>query len=180
MRLLQFSLRSLLVATVLIALGCAALLNATPVCASLVLSATLGVLVVAILGSIYRTGRTRAFWLGMAIVGWAYLWLARQPDDSLRPLSDPRARFLEQGPLVTTLLLQQAYIDVLRLLRPPPPPSEFVIEGSYAMVRVAPQSYPTQTDFITVGHSLWALLLGFLGGLLARWFYATRQTRSIP
>jgi len=203
MRLLQFSLRSLLLATVLVALGCAALLNAWPWCASLVLSATLAFLVLAILGSIYRTGSTRAFWLGMAIVGWGYLWLARRPDDSF---SDPRPRFQEEGPLVTSRLLCHAYTDVLLRVRPLPPlPPELnwgvssrglIImgpPGGYPGSPSAPppgsalggfppgiHDYPSLSDFVTVGHSLWALLLGFLGGLVARWFYATRQTRSIP
>jgi hypothetical protein len=38
-------------------------------------------------------------------------------------------------------------------------------------------SYPALSSFIRVGHSLWAWLFALFGGLLARYFYATREKK---
>jgi hypothetical protein len=53
---LQFSLRWLLGLVAFVAVGCAALIHVSGLCASLVFSTMLGILSVAILGSIFQRG----------------------------------------------------------------------------------------------------------------------------
>jgi len=75
----RFSIRQLLIATALVAVGCLAILNATPIVASAMMGAVALLLVAAIVLSIYRTGDKRAFWIGFAIFGWSYLLLCYGP-----------------------------------------------------------------------------------------------------
>jgi hypothetical protein len=196
----QFSIKALLGLTVFVALGCAALLNASEWWASAACTVTLAVLLIAVLASIFRWGPRRAFWLGFAIVGWAYVLL------TFWPAPDPS--LVCQRHLLTTKLTDWAYYKVLPLVRTPPkepaplPPIIPPPAGGYyggpvgynvrnqstvtltAVPPAAPASapppafYPDHTDFLTVAEWLWALVLAMLGGLLARFLYATGEAQT--
>ena len=105
----QFSIKALLGLTVLVALGCAALVNVSEWWASVLIEATVAMLLVAVLLSIFRRGRGRAFWIGFAVVGWVYL------------LPTPgRLQFLgwfgwTRPPLLTTKLAELAYSTLVAL-----------------------------------------------------------------
>lgn len=73
--LFQFSIRSLIVAVTIAAVGIAALLNANPWWEAGAWLAALGMLACAILFCVYRREGQRAFWLGFAIFGGLYLGL---------------------------------------------------------------------------------------------------------
>lgn len=73
MKRFQFSIASLLGVVVAVAFGIAALRSATDAWDSGVLGITLFTLLVAVLLAVHRTDRQRAYWLGFALFGWAYL-----------------------------------------------------------------------------------------------------------
>lgn len=74
-RLFQFSIRSLLVAVTIAAVGIAALLNANHWWEAATWLVALGLLAVGILLCIYRREEQRAYWLGFVIFGGLYLGL---------------------------------------------------------------------------------------------------------
>lgn len=190
----QFSIKALLGTTAFVAIGCAALLNASEWWASVTCTLVLGVLLVAVLRSVFCRGPSRAFWLGFAILGWAYVLLIFWP-------MGPDPTFPCQRHLLTTKLANWAYFELLPLVRTPPSPpipvaplsgpsrgvvtvkvrDEYrLIEGPAAPAApVAPKTYyPDFTPFLTIAEWLWTFVLAIVGGVLARCFYATREKES--
>src|SRR4051794_21863807 len=76
---LRMSLAGLMVLVLVLGIGIAALRDASETWAGIVLLLTLGLLVVSILGVIYRNGGRRAWWLGFGIFGWGYVALTLAP-----------------------------------------------------------------------------------------------------
>jgi hypothetical protein len=95
----RFSIAGLLWAVGLCAVGMACLMFASTPWAGAVLSVTLGILTLALLGLFYRRGERRAFWVGFVLCGWSYMTLSCGPGfiGYLRPQ------------LVTSKLLVWAY-----------------------------------------------------------------------
>ena len=77
----RFSLRQLLGFVAFVAIGCGGLIRPSLFLASLIFTGTLVMLLVAILGAVGRTGSARVFWIGFAIAGSGYLWLAHWADE---------------------------------------------------------------------------------------------------
>src|SRR5687767_7080332 len=71
----RFTLRQLFVWTAFVAVACVALRNATATWASSLLGAALVLLAASLLLAAFRDGRSRAFWIGFATVGWLYVGL---------------------------------------------------------------------------------------------------------
>ena len=76
---LRFSLLSLMGAVLVAAVACAALRFASELWASAVLTATIGMLLVGVLGMVLRRGPARAFWFGFTLFGSSYLILVFAP-----------------------------------------------------------------------------------------------------
>jgi hypothetical protein len=70
----RFSLAQMAVMMVIVCLGCAAIVSANSVIASICLTVFFIANLVALTGSFTSTGLNRAFWIGMAVFGWAYWW----------------------------------------------------------------------------------------------------------
>lgn len=73
MRRIRFTIANLLVVVLFVAVGFAALRESSDLCDIGLFSLTLGVLLISILLAVHRTESRRAFWLGFAIFGSAYL-----------------------------------------------------------------------------------------------------------
>ena len=95
MKRIRFNIASLLGFILVLGVGFAALREASDLWESGVFTLTLAALLISILLAIHRTEKRRAFWLGFAVFGSAYLGL------SLVPSIEPR--------LITTKVL--AYLD---------------------------------------------------------------------
>src|SRR5438876_2766461 len=82
----RFTIRKLLAATAVVALGCLALLKSSDMVAAAMMGAVALMLMAGIVLAIYRLGDARAFWIGFAVFGWSYLFLCYGPvyteDDS--------------------------------------------------------------------------------------------------
>src|SRR5262245_26825331 len=71
---MSFSLRSCLVALAIAAVGFTAFFGQSSWAVGLTYTITLIVLAMAAVGAIVTRGKTRVYWLGFAVLGWAY-WL---------------------------------------------------------------------------------------------------------
>lgn len=199
MNTLRFSLAKMLAAVVLVALGLAALVNATPIWAGAVTSAAVFLLFVAVVGLIYRRHADRAFWVGFAVFDWGYLAVIYAPS----PWALWRYRLDRELDLGNQLLTTQVLDWGARQVRGLTKGTRVIVEwtsgswypGSIVEVDndrvhvrfddgddrwvIATQIKTTRaTDFVRIGQSMFALLLGFVGGVIARCFYATTQRKS--
>jgi hypothetical protein len=112
-RLFQFSVRGLLVAVTISAVGIAALLNASPWLESLAWGAALLILSCAVLLVIYRRDEQRSFWMGFLVFGGIYLLVllySFTADWKNDPLS---ANPLHYNSLATTKVMSLLYESVL-------------------------------------------------------------------
>lgn len=149
MRRLRFSIAGLMGVVVVAAVGLAALQNPTSAWAGAIFMITYGWLGVAIVGAIYRRGAARAWWLGFAVFGCGYLVMMSSSDGRLPFPATPTAEVL--GRLRTVF--------------------------GHPAAAMGPQAgtiMPTLYLYTQIGHALWALVIGLLGGLLAGVF------RSLP
>ena len=197
MRRPQFSLITLAGIVSFCAIGCSALIYASPTWAGVLTTTAIAFLMFAATASVYRQGRARAFWLGVSIWGWLYLllsaWLfsGRYQADSLGQSHLPE--------LATTQLSGWVYNHVFVRLRPPPPAApgaggSFMIgtgigsDSGLSGTIVLPSGtmpgmggggggpsstnyYPDQDTFVRVAQALWLWLFALAGGVAGRWLY---------
>jgi hypothetical protein len=83
----RFSIASLLGLVVFLAVALAALRESTYPWDSALLALTLLVLLTSVLWAVHRTDRRRAYWLGVALFGWAYLRASLVPQVRQRMLT---------------------------------------------------------------------------------------------
>ena len=164
---LRFSIANLLTAVAIIGAGLAALNSPSAYSASLLTFATMVVLLVAVLGAIYRTGETQAFWLGVALFGGSYFVVAFSPAFSLaeNQIREPLKAF------------RRAFWSS------PLPPSVTTIPAD----KEPDYTDSTMTHFVSPAwdrgfgaklHCLVNLLLALAGGVIGRWFHATSLRTS--
>src|SRR3954468_630295 len=75
----RFSIAAMMVAVIILALGLAALQAGTSFWLKAVYTATLVVLLLAIIGARYRPRGEAAFWFGFAVFGWGYFLMGIGP-----------------------------------------------------------------------------------------------------
>ena len=206
--MLQYSLRNLLVAVTMVAVGTAALLNANEWWASLLWGVALVMLVFAGLAALFRRESQRAFWSGYLAAGTFYLLLLMFSYGSVTPLNHDH--------LITTRIMVWTYSVFpaskrSQFLPPPVPPAGGVggmpsmgstggagtmpgmpsgpgmpggmgMPGMGGMGMGPPMArnptYIEQEVFTEVGHALWILFLSWLGGTVAFWLVRTRERSS--
>jgi hypothetical protein len=95
MRHFRFHLGTLLLIVLLVAVGFAALRESNEIWESSVFSITLGVLPISILFAMHRTEKRRAFWLGFALFGAAYLAMSLVPPIQSRLITSKALAYLD-------------------------------------------------------------------------------------
>jgi hypothetical protein len=135
-------------------------------------------LALAALYAVYRKGQRRAFWAALAAFGWGYLLLAFGPwcETSVRPrllttnLLDALLPVLHPAPDMTVRLWDATTGRPVNSVA-------FSPHGKVLSWRAMTAGTPAaaRERFQDVGHSLTALLVGVLGGLAGRRFYAHRE-----
>jgi hypothetical protein len=203
--MLQFSLRSLLVAVAVVAIGTTALLNANTWWASGLFAAEILLLFFAGIEVIFRRGQS-AFWIGYLLAGSLYLLVLM--TSFTNELGSP----LHYRTLPTTNVIVWVYswlpdsAKMSHLTAPaapgggsgsmagmmpggiygsgPPgsiysaPPGIGGMPGMMGMAVTLNPSYVDLTLFIQIGHAIFAVCLAWLGGTVAHWRYGKREARS--
>jgi hypothetical protein len=203
MRRIRFTISSLLIAILFAGFGFAALREANEIWDSSVFSTTVAVLLISILLAIHRTENRRAFWLGFALLGWAYLALSLVPSIQSR-LITTKALALLDSKVQRSIRGGFAYPDydndgatdlfVVNNTQPIPLRVNKGNGGWIADVTPMAGSYPTRFTniltgrslpefgtteyFIRIGHSLLAIVAAILGGLLSRRLYTKSPPRT--
>jgi len=183
MQRFRFTIASLLVVVLVLAIGFAALRESSDLWESGVFALTLAALLISILLAVHRTESGRAFWIGFALFGWIYLGLSLVPSIESRLITTKALTYLDskvpgrssgvymihlagtgsgspsnqaQGSAFTALgnRLATSRQGVVRLWD----------VGTGRLL--GGWSGSTET-FVRIGHSLFALLAGWFGGLLS-------------
>ena len=158
MRAIRFPIAGLMLAVLVVALGLAALRNATEIWAGATFLLTCAVLTLAIVGVVCRDRSERPWWIGFALFGWGYLALA----------------FWSSHELPTTALLN--WLEA----RLNPEPSvgggmrSVVLAGGFGGNFGPPRAQP----FERIGHCLWALLAALIGGVVSTLLFGGRRKRD--
>jgi WD40 repeat protein len=181
---LQFSLISLFGLVVVVALACAALVNASPLWASASYTVTLLFLLTATLAAVFRP-QNRAFWLGFIVFGWAYLFFTFGPwvgGCVAPPLSSGQGLVYLESKLAREdgSLSSVPFLSDGRLIVSGSGP------GTIRLWNVATAGQPQEPfgwwvpgargSFHQIGHSVVSLVMALLGGILACWLRSKPTT----
>jgi hypothetical protein len=211
--LFRFSLRGLLVAVTITAVGIAAMLSANAWWEAAAWMATLFALAIAVLLVAYRREQQRAFWLGFAVFGGTYLALVLYSftaDAKIEPINSSllSSNPLHYNSLATTRLTALAYQRAIPQSRQQeyaaapaggsallvttgdplvvstgtarfyPLVGNAKIVGNDPSVGSALQlansvltpnpSYIRADKFLSIGHTLWLLLIAAVGGKICQ------------
>jgi hypothetical protein len=167
----RFSVRALLIAVAVIGLALAALLFASPLIVAAGNTLICGLLLTSLLAAGYRTGPSRAFWLGFALFGWSYFLYTLES---------------RSHPLVTQPLLTEAWRLVVRSEPIPPsalPPAmlpPYITSGKQLAMAPPMRAMPEYDAFIPVGHQIFTVLIALLGAGTARRLESTKHSRPSP
>lgn len=196
MRRFRVSIAGLMAAVLFVAVGVAALREASEVWLGTLFGLTCAAVGFAILRATYRDGARRASWAGFALFGGGYLLIAFAPGPEARPglattqalnWLHPRVARSRTATLSTTTTsftynTTTATVALNSGSTPQPlPPTTVDIVGS--AIPVSPSNSPSTfrvfliasdpVTFVRVGHCLLAMLIGMLGGGIARWQWST-------
>jgi hypothetical protein len=160
---------------------------------------SLAMLGVATLGTIFLRGSARAWWVGFALFAGGYLAIAAAPwlSDAIRPqlgttqlLKEAHERITREvspaevaksGLRAERKLLVAQLREAASSARSGDTPAEMAAKRTIAKLnqQIAAINDATIYDqFERVGHSLFTLLVGLLGGMVAVWFNARRESAA--
>ena len=185
MRRPRFTIRSLLLVITFVGVAVAAVRASTDAWDSGILGLTLLGLLTAVLLAIHRTDRWRAFWLGFALFGWAYLVASLIPPIGARLPTTMGLAFINSKipGRETTITAVFGYTSTAGT-NPVhavafSPQGDTLVSSSHGVVwlwdattgRLLAGPGGTTENFLRIGHSLLTLVLAFVGGHLSRYLY---------
>jgi hypothetical protein len=164
---LRISIVGLMGFIVLIGVGFAALKNKSEPVASATFTATMAMLLLALVGVGFRRGEKQLFWTGFAVFGWGML-----------------AFDLSTGALVPPRLFSSYLIVCLTQFMPMTEPSNLPLGGMhYSSMTISISNPLTTTNpfsiypFFQIAHSLAIIMAALLGAMVVR-IFATREDRQ--
>ncbi len=196
MRLPSYTIRSLLGVVLFVAIAVAALRASTDAWDSGTLGLDLLILLTAVLLAVHRTDRRRAYWLGFALFGWAYLVASLIPPVGSRLPTTKGLTFIDSKIPGRHRAWATAVLPYTNTASTNPvhsvafsPQGDTLASSSQGVIRVwdvktgklLTGPFATTENFVSIGHSILALLLAFVGGHLSRHLYGQgRDDRSNP
>jgi hypothetical protein len=111
------SIRAMLCVVAFVGLACVALVRANSIWSTMMFTAALAVISLGVLAAILRRGAKQAYWIGFALFGWLYLWMAHWPSEFS---NESRLQIDANGTLASTRLLVYVYNEWLPTVRTPP------------------------------------------------------------
>jgi hypothetical protein len=155
-----------------VAVGTAALRSPSALWVSIVLTIALGMLLAAVFGIVYRRGAARAYWAGFAVFGGSYLLVSYGPwlDTTVTPH------------LLTTRALAELHDLMYKTDRFGSKPITYYNYKDSGYITINTWEYwrAHREYFFQVGHALAGLMAALVGGVVARWFYASGPDRGRP
>jgi hypothetical protein len=191
MRIPRFTIRSLLLVFSFVGVAVAALRASTDGWDGCLLGLTALGLLTSVLLAVHRTDRRRAFWLGFALFGWAYLVASlipaigpRLPTTKGFALIDSKIPGSETNPVTGVMAYTSTYTSAAETnpVRGYVVPS--ILSSSDGWVwdtttgRLLSGPNGSTDNFIRIGHSLLALLLASAGGHLSSHLHDQRRRES--
>ena len=167
LRHFRFNIASLLFVVLVLAVGIAALRESNEIWDAGVFTLTLGVLLVSIILAVHRRKARRAFWLGFGLFGFGYLVLTLVPTIESRLLATKGLAYLDSKVPGRTHNQVRAVAFS--------PQGKRLATSSLGTVKVWDARTGrllggragTTENFVRIGHSLFALVAAWLGGLLS-------------
>ena len=203
--MLRYSLGSLFLVLLYLSVGCAALVNASGIWPQVAITLTLAILVLFSLAAIYWTERRRVFAIGFTATGWLYFLFVFSSVTSVRPYlltetamnrlfvtmhSDQPTpiglAYQPVGPYSRPAGVQRvAYATPLPTAVPistnrtpvPTNASPFTQPNTLGLTFTAVAVQPTvdSRSFTNIGHSMWAVIVAFVGGVTAQLLARNRK-----
>jgi hypothetical protein len=191
----RFSIRTMMALIAGAAVGLAALRNANDLWARVMMMLALGLVCVAGLWAILLRGRERAGWLGFAVLGCTYLSVSVSPLRSrlsttdlfeyvhARVVSSSIATFevsrADQGSILYRVVMTDGTANSRTVsnsvYRSTPSEDLLATMEPANRWRSALPGAANHDQFLRIGHSLFALLAGLVGGTVAVWFWGRRE-----
>jgi hypothetical protein len=187
MRRFSFHIGTLVILVLVLGVGFAALRESNDTWDSSIFSITLGALLLSILLAIHRTEKRRAFWLGFALFGTAYLALTLVRSVEPRLITTKTLAYLESkvpGRSVTSIVVSSlrirgtasgAFGNDIQNLKLAADGNQVVGLWDATTSKLLGGWSGTSENFIRIGHSLFVLLVGWIGGQLSR--HLSRSSR---
>jgi hypothetical protein len=191
----RISIRALMAIVAVPALGLAALKDANEWWAGTMLLFAIAAVGISMAGAIIMRGRERCWWATFAFFSGGYLVLTFAPGFSTAvgprlvtntALDSLYSQFLASStrePLPQVLWWQhsRALKEVERLRAEKREPGDSQLDSAMRILinlETQFQGVADRRDFTRVGHSLFAMLAGLLGGALAVWFHDRRERQE--
>ncbi len=184
MRRFRFHLGTLVKLVLLLGIGLAALRESSDLWESGLFTATFGILLTSILLAVHRAERRRAFWLGFALFGSAYLGLSLVTSIESRLITTKALAYLDSKVPGRSMGIFDILIShpgsgtgnnqvsnvafALSGIRAASAGQSQVMLWDAATGKLLNGWSGTTENFVRIGHSLFALLVGWLGGQLSR------------
>jgi hypothetical protein len=162
----RFSIGTLMAFVVLAGVGVAALKTANDLWAGMMLLTALAAFGFAILAVINLRGRERAWWQGFGVFSGGYLaltfgpWLPDNFQSKLGTAHIIRAMY--------DLKFQTPFLPKVKLV-------ELDMTTGTSKTSWVTPTKPSYEHFQRVGHSLFTLMAGLVGGTIAAWLHASRE-----
>jgi hypothetical protein len=181
MKRFRFNIGTLVILVLFFGVGLAALRESNEIWDSSIFMLTLGVLLTSILFAIHRAEKRRAFGLGFALFGSAYLALSLLPSIESRLITTKALAYLDSkvpGRPVAFYVVRGYSGTGLNQVSNGTPALNGIKTASAgqgparlwdaATGKMLGGWSGTTENFVRIGHSLFALLAGWLGGQLSR------------
>jgi hypothetical protein len=172
MKRFRFNIANLITIIFILGVGFAALRESSDLWASGVFTLTIGVLLISILLGVQRTESRRAFWIGFALFGWTYLGLSLVPSIVSRLITTKALGYLRSRLSERSLKINTVQHTGSWSLAPPGNDGIVVSHEVWLFDRTSGRRLNgwngTTKNFVRIGHSLFALLLGMLCGQVSR------------
>jgi hypothetical protein len=170
MRRFRFKIASLLGAILVLGVGFAALRESSDFWESGIFTGTIGVLLLSILLAAQRRESGRAFWLGFALAGWTYLVLTAVPSLESKLITSMALTYIDSNLPGRSFEIHTTLPEILRIANANRPATQ-TLDSLTLWKSETPGSGGVWTgstaNFVRIGHSLFALGLGWLGGQLS-------------
>ena len=186
---LRYNIANLLTIIFVLGVGFAALRESNDLWDSGVFTLTIGVLLISILLAVHRIDSRRAFWIGFALFGWAYLGLSLVPSIESRLITTKALAYLDSKVPGRSMVLYHVINT-----RTGPGTGNDRVTWAVGGIRTATAGQGqvmlwdaatgkllsgwsgTTENFIRIGHSLFALLAAWIGGQLSRRLYQSQRS----